>query len=1072
MMRQSFSEANLPKLPGLNVYVPKRTTWGRKKYFDVGAGGVMLEAKSRPRSSPGRAHRIMASSNSLASTRASSSRLRPMSAMDIRSGESVTNMMNSTNNLAQSNVFSGNADQLASTLQRKEQIMASLRQLTPLTINQQRVALQSQLNQIEVDERQMIKENMPPSDSRRMLRSSNSTSNIALNAPPKWVKHDREVLRFYLFFKESVPESAFETERVRKCELFYFLADDTCKLTEPKVANSGIAGGDMLKRAVFMKADGKTPYAPIDFMIGSHIILSGKNFRVVDADIRTRKFFKKMFNINMPSKENIPDDVFAKDQKERGALSATLSRRITNEALLGGRPGLWGYKMIKHQTEIPHNQIKELRFKAIWDDSSRMYGGRKEYSLVYYLLDDEIEIRNKKATAGGDPFPLLVKKGRLPRDFEKANEISDNPIGRNEAKYYIDTDLVLGNFIHCFGRDLLLVSCSRDTEKYYLRKHNMQQIPVFVKPIEQPLIKHAVPPYNGWGSEEDSLASCMSLVPTAVQRDMLRFMENQGKTLRFQGQFKDPATPADSERRFVFTYYLEDEMTAIFEPPIRNSGVIGGKFLSRGRYKLAVRQKTEDEMDGNGGRDNHPLVKLLKEKMAQYMSGGSYMLLNAFKHFGGIGGDNSISLTEFQHGCRMCGMPLTRKQAKILFTLYDADGSGSISFQEFVDGVMSDDSLGKFGSDAAKSTARWIRPSDFFVGATITILFPETGAQTMPFIITGCDEYTTIYKELHPHEFPRSNVEFIVRELATKLQQYNVNVRQVFRAYDPSGSGTISHRQFKALISKWATDFGFVDDELSEEDANTLVRHYDDDDDGCISINEFCDALTAAPMAFRDQIDDNAVESAERNLYDEFRTKPKGFIREEFNSLDERGDGHITIDEFQHFLTRHDIKLNESETAALFQHYDADGRGFFEYEVFAKLMESDHFISTKRAKKSGQKSQTRSISDMSDYQDILKRRASLVTFEDRVTKQMKGFCRFFYPRKTVLRKAFLSHDNDGNGVLSKFPLYSIHIDLCSSLMILLLIICSRRSFVPDLFLYFSSSFLFSKNLFKKKKQIK
>ena len=94
-MRSSFSEANLPKLPGLNVYVPKRTTWGRKKYFDVGAGGVMLEAKKRPQSSPGRAHRIMASSNTLQSTRASVSRLRPMSAMDMRSGDSVNSMITS-----------------------------------------------------------------------------------------------------------------------------------------------------------------------------------------------------------------------------------------------------------------------------------------------------------------------------------------------------------------------------------------------------------------------------------------------------------------------------------------------------------------------------------------------------------------------------------------------------------------------------------------------------------------------------------------------------------------------------------------------------------------------------------------------------------------------------------------------------------------------------------------------------------------------------------------------------------------------------------------------------------------
>ena len=1018
-MRQSFSEANLPKLPGLNVYVPKRTTWGRKKYFDVGADGVMLEARARPQSSPGRAHRIMASSNTLNSTRASSSRLRPMSAMDMRSGDSVNSMIN-TSNMANSGVFAGDADQLASTLQRKEQVMAGLRQLTPLTINQQRVALQSQLVQLEAEEQQMVKENMPPRDSRRMLNSSQSTSTIALNKPPKWVKHDREVLRFYMFFKESVPESAFETERVRKCTLFYFLADDTCKLTEPKVANSGIAGGDMLKRAVFMKADGKTPYAPIDFMIGSHIILAGKNFRVVDADVNTRRFFQKTFNIEMPNGEQIPDDVFVKDQKVRGSISATLSRRITNEALLGGRPGLWGYNVVKHVADIPHNATKELRFKAIWDDSTRMYGGRNEYSLIYYLTDDQIEIRNKKASAGGGPFPLLVKKGRLPRDFEAANEISDNPIGRNEAKYYIDRDLICGNFIHCFGRDLLIVSCSRETEAYYLKTHNIQQVPVFVKPQEQPLIKHAVPPYNGWGSEEDSLASCMSLVPTAVQRDMLRFMENQGKTLRFQGKFKTPATPADAERRFVFTYYLEDEMTAIFEPPIRNSGVIGGKFLSRGRYKLAIRAKTEEEQDTGGARDKHPLVILLKEKMGQYMSGGNNMLLNAFKHFGGIGGDNSISLTEFQHGCRMCGMPLTRKQAKTLFNLYDADGSGALSFQEFVDGVMSDNSAGKFGSDAAKSTARWIRPADFFVGATIKILFPETGSETMPFMITGCDEYTIMYKQLHPHEFPRSNVEFIVRELATKLQQYNVNVRQVFKSYDPRGVGSISHAQFKALIGKWATDFGFVDDELSEEDADTLVRHYDDDDDGSISINEFCDALTAAPMAFRDQIDDNAVESAERNLYDELHQKPKGFLRQEFNELDERGDGHITIDEFQHFLKRHGVSLKETEEVALFNHYDAQERGFFEFEQFAKLMEADHFISTKHVKKSnGKKNKGRDPKDMKDYHEILKRRASLVSFDDRVAKQMKAFCRFFFPRKTMLRKAFLSHDNDGNGVLRK-----------------------------------------------------
>ena len=87
------------------------------------------------------------------------------------------------------------------------------------------------------------------------------------------------------------------------------------------------------------------------------------------------------------------------------------------------------------------------------------------------------------------------------------------------------------------------------------------------------------------GSEADSLASCMALVPTPVKRDMLRFLENQGQTLRYQAVFTNPKTPADSERSFVFTYYLEDQTCSIFEPPKPNSGMIGGKFLERGEYK-------------------------------------------------------------------------------------------------------------------------------------------------------------------------------------------------------------------------------------------------------------------------------------------------------------------------------------------------------------------------------------------------------------------------------------------------------------------------------------------------------
>ena len=49
-----------------------------------------------------------------------------------------------------------------------------------------------------------------------------------------------QVLRFYGFFKEAVPESNMENHRVRRVLLLYFLADDSLQISEPKQDNSGL----------------------------------------------------------------------------------------------------------------------------------------------------------------------------------------------------------------------------------------------------------------------------------------------------------------------------------------------------------------------------------------------------------------------------------------------------------------------------------------------------------------------------------------------------------------------------------------------------------------------------------------------------------------------------------------------------------------------------------------------------------------------------------------------------------------------------------------------------------------
>nr|KAG5693045.1 hypothetical protein BaRGS_028805 [Batillaria attramentaria] len=81
----------------------------------------------------------------------------------------------------------------------------------------------------------------------------------------------------------------------------------------------------------------------------------------------------------------------------------------------------------------------------------------------------------------------------------------------------------------------------------------------------------------------------MNLIPKPPKGDFVKFMvkDRQGlesNILRFLARM-DTQHPIDKDRRFIISYFRSDDTILVFEPPVRNSGVIGGKFLERGRIK-------------------------------------------------------------------------------------------------------------------------------------------------------------------------------------------------------------------------------------------------------------------------------------------------------------------------------------------------------------------------------------------------------------------------------------------------------------------------------------------------------
>ena len=80
------------------------------------------------------------------------------------------------------------------------------------------------------------------------------------------------------------------------------------------------------------------------------------------------------------------------------------------------------------------------------------------------------------------------------------------------------------------------------------------------------------------------MVSCHKLTLKAPHKDMRKFIAHSQDVLRFRAKpITDKAS--DASRTFIIAYYVGDDTIAVFEPPQRNSGTMGGKFLQRGTYK-------------------------------------------------------------------------------------------------------------------------------------------------------------------------------------------------------------------------------------------------------------------------------------------------------------------------------------------------------------------------------------------------------------------------------------------------------------------------------------------------------
>jgi hypothetical protein len=246
-------------------------------------------------------------------------------------------------------------------------------------------------------------------------------------------------------------------------------------------------------------------------------------------------------------------------------------------------------RFLEHDRQVLH-------FLAVWDDRDSLYGDRMFYKVNLFLADDTVEVLEVLSpNCGRDPYPCFVKRQRVRKKRGRGDGVHDSTgrgvnVDYDPEDYYTWKDLCVGTTVNINEREIFLYDCNDFTRDYLLRETgvDMKVLAVDIAEPSPPARVAAHPPPTGFGSEEDSMGSVYHLSPRVPRKDFGKIMAETGNVLRFKAKMVidgtgAPARGEDQERDFLISYYIADDTITVYEPPVRNSGHMGGKFMERNR---------------------------------------------------------------------------------------------------------------------------------------------------------------------------------------------------------------------------------------------------------------------------------------------------------------------------------------------------------------------------------------------------------------------------------------------------------------------------------------------------------
>lgn len=361
----------------------------------------------------------------------------------------------------------------------------------------------------------------------------------SLEHVPAFVKNSAQACSFSAYFIEDAPENLLETTRSRLVEITFHLEDDTLEISEPRVENSGLSQGKLLRRHQVPKpgpgrqgrvtpgplATGALQQFPVftisDAYAGAELDIYNRVYTILDCDVATKRYLESMgrpFGLPLNSAPKYWDPKL--------------------------RPGNLRHKKKNHKTVknlgFYEYDVKVLRFFGVWDGGEELFGDEQQVRIHYTLADNKIEVlpihqRNsgrdklskllkkttilKKGDAGLEYFPSSYSRVTTAAGLDRAG--ASTPLNQYGAtlsgsqmiylpdRPYHWTDLRIGEMLAVASLFILITDADEYTREFYTSKNAPLGPKLSMPEPVYPTLTTYIPPYNPlFGSEEDSLNTC------------------------------------------------------------------------------------------------------------------------------------------------------------------------------------------------------------------------------------------------------------------------------------------------------------------------------------------------------------------------------------------------------------------------------------------------------------------------------------------------------------------------------------------------------------------------------------